>query len=214
MCELPELCVKLRGCVECNKLLILNGLVLLSCTYLEMHHRDGKKIPLNLQDCLRSEFAAKYGSQMHWTRWIILFGDLVMLQTALLISFCWSKRGLECFYMYRSVPQIRPLFWNLTLSTKCRGGLYEGCDNFCRNYALPSDKAWPHCHCQWGVEAKCEASPSTWQRDGPNGSGRLTSFSIECQKSRALPQSSWCVHRWCGWSLFAVHTLMVDSRVA
>ena len=58
-------CVKLRGCVKCNKLLILNGLVLLSCTCLEMHGRDGEKIPLNLQDCLRSEFAAKYGSQMH-----------------------------------------------------------------------------------------------------------------------------------------------------
>ena len=74
MCELPELCVnlrscvnvpscvKLRGCVERNKLLILNGLVLLSCTCLKMHGRDGEKIPLN---CLRSEFAAKYGSQMH-----------------------------------------------------------------------------------------------------------------------------------------------------
>ena len=43
-------CVKLRGCVECNKLLILNGLVLLSSTCLEMHGRDGKKIPLNIQD--------------------------------------------------------------------------------------------------------------------------------------------------------------------
>ena len=58
-------CVKLRGCVECNKLLIVNGFVLLSCTCLEMYHRDGEKIPLNLQDCLRSEFAVKYGSQMH-----------------------------------------------------------------------------------------------------------------------------------------------------
>ena len=40
---------------------------------------------------------------------------------------------------YRSVPQIRPPFCNLSLSTKCRGGLYAGCDNFSRDYALPSD---------------------------------------------------------------------------
>jgi len=42
---------------------------------------------------------------------------------------------------YRSVPQIRPPFCNLSLSTKRRGGLYAGCDNFSRDYALPFDKA-------------------------------------------------------------------------
>ena len=48
-----------------NKLLKANDRVLLSslyCTCLEMHGRDGEKIPLNLQDCLRSEVAAKQGS--------------------------------------------------------------------------------------------------------------------------------------------------------
>ena len=39
---------------------------------------------------------------------------------------------------YRSVPQIRPPFCNLSLSTKRRGGLYAGCDIFSRDYALPS----------------------------------------------------------------------------
>ena len=46
--------------------------------------------------------------------------------------------------LYRSVPKIRPPFCNLSLSTKCRGGLFAGCDNFSRDYTLPSDKAWPH----------------------------------------------------------------------
>ena len=68
MCEgcvnVPS-CVNLWGCVECNELLIANDCVLLSglyCTCLEMHGRDGEKIPLSLQDSLRSEFAAKQGS--------------------------------------------------------------------------------------------------------------------------------------------------------
>ena len=72
-CEFTELCKRTelceltgyRGCVECNELLIANDRGLLSglyCTCLEMHGRDGEKIPLNLQDCLRTEFAAKQGS--------------------------------------------------------------------------------------------------------------------------------------------------------
>ena len=64
-----------------------------------MHGWDDNKIPLNLQDCLQSEFAAKQGSQMHWTRRILVFGDSVILQTTD-IFFCWSKPGLERFYMY------------------------------------------------------------------------------------------------------------------
>ena len=39
--------------------------------------------------------------------------------------------------MYRSVPQIRPPFCNLGLSTKRRGGLYAGCNDFSRDYAPP-----------------------------------------------------------------------------
>ena len=35
-------------------------------------------------------------------------------------------------------------------STKRRGGLYAGCDNFSRDYALPSDKAWLHCYLSEG----------------------------------------------------------------
>ena len=68
--------------------------------------------------------------------------------------------------------------------------------------------------CQWGVEAKREASPNARQRDPPNTSSRLTSFSVERRESGALPRSSWCVHRWCGRFAFAVDTLTVDSRMA
>ena len=51
-------------------------------------------------------------------------------------------RGLaDWISNYCSVLQIRPPFCNLSLSTKRRGGLYAGCDNFSRDYALPSDKA-------------------------------------------------------------------------
>ena len=45
-------CVNFQGCVECNELLIANDCVLLSGLYyicLEMHGKDGDKIPLNLQ---------------------------------------------------------------------------------------------------------------------------------------------------------------------
>ena len=80
---------------------------------------------------------------------LILFPDLHP-------AFVGSSVIVLWFSMYRSVPQIRPPFCNLSLSTKRRGGLYTGCDDFSRDYALPSStgKAWPHC--QWGVGAKRE----------------------------------------------------------
>ena len=43
--------MNLRGCLECNKLLISNDRVLLRGTCPEMHGKDGEKIPLNMQDC-------------------------------------------------------------------------------------------------------------------------------------------------------------------
>ena len=46
--------------------------------------------------------------------------------------------GAGC--IYRSVPQIRPPFCNLNLSTKRKGGLYAGCDIFSRDYALPRSR--------------------------------------------------------------------------
>ena len=36
--------------------------------------------------------------------------------------------------------------------------------------------------------------PSVRQRDAPDASGRLTSFSVEERGSKALPQNSWHVH--------------------
>ena len=51
--------------------------------------------------------------------------------------------------------------YNLSLSTKRRGSLYVGCDNFSRDYALPSDKADS---LGGGVEAKHKASPNaSWE---------------------------------------------------
>ena len=40
------------------------------------------------------------------------------------------------------------------------------------------------------MRAKREASPSMRQRDAPDATGRLKSFNIEGQGSRALPRSS------------------------
>ena len=45
--------------------------------------------------------------------------------------------------------------------------------------------------------------PSARRRNPPDASGRLTSFNVEGRGSRALPQSSWCVHRWIGRSMFS-----------
>ena len=52
-----------------------------------------------------------------------------------------------------------PPFAILSLSTKRRGGggLYVGCDNFFRDYALPSGN---EVYCRGGVGAKRGASPS------------------------------------------------------
>ena len=102
--------------------------------------------------------------------------------------------------IYRSVPQIRPPFCNLSLGTKRTGGLYAGCDNFSREYALPSEKhdSLGGGGVGGGVEAKHKASPNARHRDAPDASGRLTSFSVDAveeRESRALPRSSWRVHR-------------------
>ena len=61
-----------------------------------------------------------------------------------------------------------------------------GCDDFSRDYALPSG---------WGVGAKRGTSLSARWRDAPDASGRLTSFSVEERGSRVLLRSSWRVHR-------------------
>ena len=47
------------------------------------------------------------------------------------------------------------------------------------------------------------------RRDAADASGRLTSFNIEGRGSRALPRSSWRVHRCCGRSAFVVDNLTV-----
>ena len=96
---------------------------------------------------------------------------------------------------YRSVLQIHPPppFCNLSPSTKWReGGLNAGCNNFSRDYALPSGHEV--IVGGRGVGAKCGVSPSARRRDAHNASGRLMSFSVEERGSRALPRSSWCVH--------------------
>ena len=69
-----------------------------------------------------------------------------------------------------------PPFATLASVQNVGGGLYAGCNNFFRDYTLPSDKARLP---QWGVEAKHKVSPNARRRDTPGTSGRLTSFSIE-----------------------------------
>ena len=105
--------------------------------------------------------------------------------------------------IYRSVPQIRPPFCNLSLSTKRRGGLCAGCDDFSRDYApLPVPVKHDLIVGSGGggggggvVRAKREASPSARRRDAPDATGRLTSFNVEGRGSRTPPRSSWRVHR-------------------
>ena len=58
--------------------------------------------------------------------------------------------------------------------------------------------------------AECEAWAEP-RRDALDASSRLTSFSVEERGNRALPQSSWHVHRWSGQSVFVVDTSTVDS---
>ena len=99
--------------------------------------------------------------------------------------------GLETFtwYTYHSVPQIRSPFCNLSLSTKRRGGgtyTRDATISFAITPSLPT-KHDSIVICQWGVEAKREASPNARQRDVADASSRLTSFSIERRESRALP---------------------------
>jgi len=61
-----------------------------------------------------------------------------------------------------------------------------GCDNFSRDYALPS---------RHEVIVGGGWVPSARRRDAHDASGRLTSFSIEERGSSVLPRSSWRVHR-------------------
>ena len=69
---------------------------------------------------------------------------LIFLQVLLLLplhslpKITGKQQQLITLPNYRSVPQIRPPFCNLSLSTKRRGGLYVGCDIFSRDYAPPS----------------------------------------------------------------------------
>ena len=66
---------------------------------------------------------------------------MVKLAIAFVYSFRAASRVdicevTEMSTRYHSVPQIRPPpFCNLSLSTKCRGGLYTGCDDFSHDYA-------------------------------------------------------------------------------
>ena len=117
------------------------------------------------------------------------------------------------FQVYCSVPQIQPPFCNLSLSTKCMGGLICRMQHFL-SQLHPS--AVPH-NCVkrdlivgegWGRARNMR------RREIPNASGRLVSFSVEGRGSRVLPQSSWRVHHYSGRSMFAIDTLTRDSRVA
>ena len=85
---------------------------------------------------------------------------------------------------YRSVPQIRPPFCNLSLSTKRRGGLYAGCDDFSRDYAPPP----------LPVPIKNDLIVGGDEGQARGGEMLLTlqlkSFNVQGQGRRALPRSS------------------------
>ena len=67
-----------------------------------------------------------------------------------------------------------------------------GCNNFSRDYALPSGHE-VIVGVGWGPSAGRRHVRSGEMTK--NASGSLKSFSVEERGSRALPQSSWCVHR-------------------
>ena len=110
------------------------------------------------------------------------------------------KLALHCCYLcipcllaitvvsrkYTAHPLLQPC-------TKRRGGLIRGMRHFLSlDYALPSGaRNWVKHDLivggGWG--------PSARRRDVPDASGRLTSFSVEGRGNRALPRSSWRVHR-------------------
>ena len=52
-----------------------------------------------------------------------------------------------------------PPFATLALVQNAGGGLYAGCDNFSRDYALPSDKAWLHCYLSVGGGGQARGIP-------------------------------------------------------
>ena len=80
---------------------------------------------------------------------------------------------------YHCVPQIRPHFCNLSLSTKCRGAYTRDA-----TISLAITPSLPIKH-DPNVIVGGRWRPSTRQRDAPNASGRLTSFSVEGRESRA-----------------------------
>ena len=64
---------------------------------------------------------------------------MLLIQAALKAENGSSKLNSNCYTVVSR--KYAPPFCNLSLSTKRRGGLYAGCDNFSRDYALPFDKA-------------------------------------------------------------------------
>ena len=85
-----------------------------------------------------------------------------------------------------------PPFAILALVQNAGGGLYAGCNNFSRDYALPSGHEF--IVGGGGVRTKRGVSLSARRRDAYDTSGRLTSFRVEERGNRVLPQSSWRVH--------------------
>ena len=122
--------------------------------------KDIEDIAIGSSECRSDALTNWVTETLVWSRGWCLSIDTVDSQAG---SVCWrfclilhgEYRSTHLYWVmeYRSVPQIRPTFCNLSLSTKRRGGAYinVGCDNFSRDYALPPCKAWPHC--QWGVGA-------------------------------------------------------------
>ena len=129
----------------------------------------------------------------------LLFRFHFHIENGLSLAYLVTSNFVSSIKIYRSVLQIRPPFSNLSLSTKCRGGAktWDAIISLAITPSLPMSTR-PRVQRRLvlgGGQAKHKALPNARRRDAPDASGRLTSFSVEGRESRALPRSSWHVHR-------------------
>ena len=92
-------------------------------------------------------------------------------------------------YIYRSVPQIRPPFATLA-SVQNAGGACTRDATISLAITPPPPSDIKHDFIVGGGQG-----PSARRKDAPDAAGRLKSFNVEGRGSRALPRSSWRVHR-------------------
>ena len=140
-------------------------------------------------------------SRENWSHGKLIPWELILWQLLLWELILWKEKG-SCPQAVRTC-----VIRNLSLSTKRRGGLYAGCDNFSCDYALPSGHE-VIVSGGWGLSVG-----PRWARGGE----MLTTLAVGW---RALALSlGWGARKqgasakyvpgvsnhWCGRSVFAVH---------